>query len=124
MRARDIMSTPAVTVTPQTAVKAADDELARRGFTALPVVNDDDALVGIVTEADLMTDRFPTEPHPAGRTVAEVMTAPARSVDVNTGAAQLARLMLDEHRQVATVLAESVPGILRARCCVGETEHE
>lgn len=191
MRARDIMSTPVVTVTPETPVKTAEGMLARHGFTALPVLDEDEQLIGIVTEADFVADRFPPEPQPVGRRVTDVMTTPARTVDVDTDVAQLARLMLDERvrsvpvldrgrligmvtrrdflrvlsrpdqvlardvrrrlesfggsqrwivdvhdgeatildrfdndrdRQVATVLAEGVPGVIRARCYVGEVE--
>ena len=56
MRARDIMTTPVVTVTPQTTIKEAARTLTTRGFTALPVV-DDDRLVGIVTRTDVMRAR-------------------------------------------------------------------
>ncbi|MGY6651549.1 CBS domain-containing protein [Amycolatopsis sp. TRM77291] len=59
MRARDLMSAPVVTVTPGTTAKHAAELLAERGFTALPVVDEDDRLIGIVTEADLIRNRFP-----------------------------------------------------------------
>jgi len=186
------MSTPVVTVTPETPVKTAEDMLTRHGFTALPVLDADERLVGIVTEMDFVADRFPPEPKPVGRRVTDVMTTPARTVDVDTDVAQLARMMLDEwvrsipvldrgrligivtrrdflrvlsrsdqvlvrdvrqrleifggperwivdvhdgevtildrfdseqDRQVATVLAEGVPGVIRAHCYVGEVEH-
>jgi CBS domain-containing protein len=42
MRAQDIMSTPVVTVTSETAAKRAAQLLAANGFTALPVVDDDE----------------------------------------------------------------------------------
>ncbi|WP_291412894.1 CBS domain-containing protein [Actinophytocola sp.] len=66
MRARDIMSSPVITVRPDTTIKAAAGLLATHGFTALPVVADDDRLIGIVTEADLVTTRGPTS-RPATR---------------------------------------------------------
>src|SRR5438270_6785063 len=62
MRARDVMTSPAITVTPGTTVKEAATLLAVNGFTALPVLDDDDRLIGIVTEADLVRDRFPYDP--------------------------------------------------------------
>ncbi len=62
MRARDIMSTPVTTVRPGTTVKEAAALLATNGFTALPVVDDGDRIIGIVTEADLVRDRVPRDP--------------------------------------------------------------
>jgi CBS-domain-containing membrane protein len=59
MRARDIMSSPVVTVTPDTTVKDAANLLASNGFTALPVLDSDGRLARVVTEADVVRDRFP-----------------------------------------------------------------
>jgi hypothetical protein len=59
MRARDITSSPVVTVTPGTTVKNAADLLASNRFTALPVLNSAGRLAGVVTEADTVRDRFP-----------------------------------------------------------------
>jgi CBS domain-containing protein len=56
------MSTPVITVTPKTSVKQAAMLLSSHGFTALPVVDDDGRLIGIVTEADIVKDRFPRDP--------------------------------------------------------------
>ncbi|MGQ0483164.1 MAG: CBS domain-containing protein [Pseudonocardia sp.] len=70
MRVDQVMSSPAVTVTPTTPVKDAATLLARRNFTVLPVVDGDLELVGIVSEGDLVLDRFPLDPRhgPVGRT--------------------------------------------------------
>jgi CBS-domain-containing membrane protein len=54
---RDVMSRPVVTVVPYASVRAAAAVLTDRGFTALPVVDHDGQLVGIVTEADLLRKR-------------------------------------------------------------------
>ena len=42
MRARDLMTAPVITVQPWTSAKEAAGLLSRHGFTALPVVDDDD----------------------------------------------------------------------------------
>lgn len=54
MKISEIMSTPVVTVTPDATFKDALELLVERGISGLPVVTDDDHLVGIVTEADLI----------------------------------------------------------------------
>ncbi|WP_248291232.1 CBS domain-containing protein [Neoroseomonas marina] len=53
LQARDLMTTPVVTVPPDMAVEAIARLLARRGITAAPVVDGDGALLGLVTAADL-----------------------------------------------------------------------
>lgn len=104
MRARDLMTRPVVTVTPETTSKRAAEVLAEHGFTALPVVDDDDRLVGIVTEADLIRDRFPhdirsgdgsgTRTAP-GALVREVMTSPATGMGDGADLAEVGKALLD-----------------------------
>lgn len=59
VRIREIMSSPAVVVPPETTVKAAAALLAAHGFTCLPVVTGDGRLVGVVSEAELLAGRSP-----------------------------------------------------------------
>ena len=54
MLVRDVMTSPAVTVTPYTMAREALRLLDECRITALPVVNDDGAVVGVVSEADLL----------------------------------------------------------------------
>src|SRR5262245_26038048 len=106
MRARDIMTTPVTVVRPETPIKDAAAVLAGNGFTALPVVDGDDRLIGIVTEADLVRDRVPRDPralcHPgeqlptvATTTVGEVMTSPVIAMGPGTDVAVLAKALLE-----------------------------
>jgi len=55
--AREIMTTPVITVSPQTPVRDAACLLVERHISGLPVVDSEGNLVGIVTEADLPTRR-------------------------------------------------------------------
>ncbi|EME58577.1 hypothetical protein H074_18398 [Amycolatopsis decaplanina DSM 44594] len=111
-----------VTVTRETTAKHAAEVLAEHGFTALPVVDEYDCLVGIVTEADLIRDRFPrdiryaglpegrTEP---GATVAAVMTVPATAMSAGADLAEVGRALLDgKIRAMPIVDGERVVGIL------------
>lgn len=117
MRAQQVMSTPVVTVRPDDEVKHAAELLSRRGFTALPVVDDEDRLVGVVTEADLLRDRLPVDarfrtaasddaPCPP-RTVREVMTTPAVSMGAGTDVAVLARAMVEDRRRCVPIVSGS-----------------
>lgn len=124
MRARDIMSAPVTTVRQQTPVKEAAAVLVRHGFTALPVLDDQDRLVGVVTEADLMRDRVPRDPrarcHPgdasattATTTVGEVMTTPVVAMSPGTDLAVLARALLDAGRRSMPIVdGSTVVGIV------------
>jgi CBS domain-containing protein len=127
MRAKDIMTSPVITVTPDTSIKEAAAILIRNRISTLPVVNDQQELVGIVSEADLMA--LETEPDPrrhvipqlyttksAPRVVGEVMTRDVIAVPEDANVAMVARLML-EHRlkSVPVVIGNEVIGIVARR---------
>lgn len=107
MRARDIMTRSVLSVQPSVPVGKAAAMLAKRGFTALPVTDEAGELVGIVTEADLIGNRFPaSEPaveaaaaNGPGTTVGEVMTAPVVGVSHDTDVSVVAREMLTSRRR-------------------------
>jgi CBS domain-containing protein len=88
----DVMTQAVITTTPQAPVKQAAALLATNGFTALPVVDQDDQLVGVVNEQDVVRDRIPPDArsrlwHPEQdspdppRTVGEVMSPPPADRD-------------------------------------------
>jgi CBS domain-containing protein len=133
MRVRDIMSSPVVTVTVVTTVKHAAGLLASNGFTALPVLDDDGGLIGIVTEADLVRDRFLRDPRyrhadeadisgvdggpqvPAA-TVGAVMTTPVIGMGVGTDVVDVVTAMLDDRvRSIPIVDGSRVVGIVTRR---------
>ena len=55
MRVRDVMTTSVVTARVETPFPRLVDLLVERGISGLPVVEDDGSLVGMVTEADLVS---------------------------------------------------------------------
>ncbi|MFD2468680.1 CBS domain-containing protein [Amycolatopsis silviterrae] len=123
MRARDLMSAPVETVHPWTPAKEAAEMLSEHGFTALPVVDDDDRLIGIVTEADLIRGRIPADaraeyrhphhPHAAETTVGAVMTSPATAMSSGTDVADLCQALVDGRiRAMPIVDGSRVVGIV------------
>lgn len=54
MRTKDIMTTPAISVKPDTTVPTIAQLLLARHFSAVPVIDDGGNLVGIVSEGDLL----------------------------------------------------------------------
>lgn len=107
MRARDITTRSVLSVQTSVPVAKAAAILAKRGFTALPVTDEAGDLVGIVTEADLIENRFPvSEPaveaaaaNGPAATVGEVMTAPVVGVSHDTDVSVVAREMLTGRRR-------------------------
>jgi CBS domain-containing protein len=115
MKAVEIMSTPAVSVTARTSVHRAANILSERGFSALPVVDHAGTLVGVVSEADLIKDRFaapgtaPDGAAAAGRdlpaeTVGEVMTSPPAFVDQTASLETIADTMTSGRRRSIPVV--------------------
>ncbi|WP_206797101.1 HPP family protein [Amycolatopsis sp. MtRt-6] len=121
MRARDLMTSPVITVQPWTSAKEAAERLSMHGFTALPVVDDDGGLVGIVAEADLIRGRIPADPRyvrepresTAGKTVGDVMTTPVTAMGTGTDVAELCQALVDARiRAVPIVDGSAVVGIV------------
>ena len=124
MRVRDIMTTAVVTVAPEDSVTEVAETLAALGFSALPVVDGTGALRGIVTEADLIDNRYPlgstrtppAEPTELKRTVAEVMTDAVVAISHDADTALLARLMISDHlRSVPVIDGGRLVGIATRR---------
>lgn len=121
MRARDIMTTHVVTVRPDAAVVDAATVLTGRGFTALPVIDDQGELVGIVTEADIINRRFtgtqqPGQPHTASETVADLMITPVIGVSQDADITVVVNEMLTNKRRCIPVMdGTALVGVITRR---------
>ena len=127
MRARDLMTTPPITIDPDATVKQAATLLVAHGVSALPVVEEGVGLVGVVSEADLMvleTEPDPTSHilpapvrhEPVARTVRDVMTTAVITTDELADVALVARLMIDHHlKSVPVVMGTEVVGVIARR---------
>jgi CBS domain-containing protein len=128
VQARDVMTREVVTVAPDTSVKSVAEILATRGFTAVPVVDDEHRLRGIVTEADVLRGRMLPDPRlrlrrergdgsaPPPLLVRGVMTAPVRTVEATADVADIARLFVEERlRSVPVVDRGRLVGIVSRR---------
>jgi CBS domain-containing protein len=95
----DVMTSEVVTVGPDAGFKACVDLLRIHSISALPVVDEKERLLGIVSEADLLRkeERAPSRLHKdrkaKARTAVEAMTSPAWSVSPSASLAEAARLM-------------------------------
>ena len=107
VRVRDVMTAPAITVSHDAPFKEVVDLMLRRGVGALPVVDDAGALLGMISEADLIA-----RPAHGGRrrgmqTAAGIMSAPAECVHLDVTVRDVARRMLDSRRKHFPVLDAS-----------------
>jgi len=121
------MSQPVITVTPETSIKSAAQLLVEHGISGLPVVNSKGRLVGIVSEADLISIEARPDPRSqatplaptAGstpRNVAEVMTRDVVVVSAKSEVAQAARTLLNSDvKRVPVMNGRRVVGIVSRR---------
>ena len=119
MRVRDVMASPVVTVAPGAALKEVASLLVERRINAVPVVDAGDRLIGIVSEADLLSLETGqvaaaggAPPHSAG----EVMRQSVYTLTGDTDATAAARLML-RHRlkSIPVVDGDRVVGMVTRR---------
>jgi CBS domain-containing protein len=117
VRVRDVMASPVVTVAPDAALKEVASLLVERRINAVPVVDAGDRLIGIVSEADLLSLETGqaaggAPPHSVG----EVMRKSVYTLTGDTEATAAARLML-RHRlkSVPVVDGDRVVGMVTRR---------
>lgn len=123
MKAKDVMSAPVLSVLPETPVPLAAKLLAGHGYCALPVVDQDDHLLGLLTAAEL-EEKGPLprllgvgqRPEPAiapPLTVGRLMRTDVLATEPDTPLATLARAMLaHEVHAIPIVDAGVVVGIV------------
>ncbi len=85
--AGEIMSTPVISVPPDTPVEDIAELLRRHRISAVPVVDDSKHVLGLVSEYDLLAK--------AGPTAAQIMSTAVISVTVGTQISDLRQLLVD-----------------------------
>jgi CBS domain-containing protein len=128
MRARDIMTSPVHTVRQNASVESAAELMTAKSVTALPVVDADGLLVGMVSDSDLLWHRVPAEPtadasgipdtdpdHRPGMVV-EVMSAYPMTTTPGTDVADVAEAMLqNDVRSIPVLDGRTIVGIISRR---------
>jgi CBS domain-containing protein len=127
MRARDIMSHPVFTVTPDTPARVASGILTENRISSLPVLDPNGRIVGMVSELDLLRDRLPHDPRQwlsrneleAGdppMSVRDVMTEVVVCMPDFTDAADLAQAMVESNiRAIPIINGVDLVGIVSRR---------
>lgn len=135
MKAKDIMTRRVITVTPDSSVGDIATLLLERNISAVPVIDEDKRVVGIVSEGDLVIrhDIGTDQPKHSwwlrllndstalageylkthGRTARDIMTKEIISVEEDTPIAEIARLMEKNHiKRVPVVKDGMLVGII------------
>src|SRR3954447_13900148 len=108
MKARDIMTRPVVRVGPGTPVREAIVMLTEHCVAALPVVGEDDAVLGVFTEADALRSGVAGKGPAPDVLVCSMMTAPAETVGLDTDVTEIARRMLGDRLRSIPVVDDGV----------------
>ena len=131
-----VMTTPPCTVSPDAEFKDIAALLAREGISAVPVVDEHGALLGVVSEADLLPKEervaMAGPPRFVGRRARQdwrkaaavrardLMTSPARTVDIGTQLTRVARELNREHlRRLFVVDGGRLVGVVARRDLLG-----
>ena len=105
MKVREIMTAPVITAPADMPIGDLADLLAKRRITAVPIVNDEGAVVGLVSEFDLMAR--------PGRTAADVMTRGVITVDQETEVDDVRFLLVERRiRRVPVMDGRTMVGII------------
>ena len=128
MHAKDIMTSPVHVVRQNASVESAAELMTAKSVTALPVVDAERNLVGMVSEGDLLWHRVPADPtahmrrYPAADLehgpgmVAEVMSRYPLTATPDTDVAEVADTMLEHDvRSMPVVEGQEVVGIISRR---------
>jgi CBS domain-containing protein len=112
MYARDIMTRPVVTTTPETSLWDAISLIVKNGFAALPVIDEEGHVIGILSESDALT----AGPGQEQTTVAAAMTTPAQVLTPRSELSAIAVRMINGRlRSIPVVEAGLLVGIVARR---------
>jgi CBS domain-containing protein len=106
-RVQDVMTIEVVVAHPTTPVKQVADLLAGHGLSALPVIDGQGRVLGVVSETDLFGDSQRPAGGPAATTAGEVMTSPAVTVSPHATLTEAARRMQADGLKRLPVVAAS-----------------
>jgi CBS-domain-containing membrane protein len=98
MKVKDVMTTNVVTVTAGQTKQQAAQLLMQHRISGLPVVNDQNIVVGVVTEYDIMSK--------SGQTVGSIMTPGCISVAPDTDLEDVSHILVHENIRRLPVLEQ------------------
>jgi CBS domain-containing protein len=118
MKAKDAMTSPAITVTPETPLRDVGSVLSHHRISAVPVVDGTGQLLGLLSERDLITADVGASQESAGlpSRAGDGMNRSVRCVDEDTELDAVARLLVEpDARRVLVVRDREVLGVISRR---------
>jgi CBS domain-containing protein len=108
MIAKDIMTSNVCTIRPEANAQEAAQLLSQKRISGLPVVNRDGKIIGIVTEADIIS-----KVNREGLLVADIMSHEVITVDEETSVSEIASLLTQRRiKRVPVVQKGKLVGIV------------
>ncbi|HKS71197.1 MAG TPA: CBS domain-containing protein [Ktedonobacterales bacterium] len=105
MIARDIMTSQVVSVSPSAPIREVADLLAEYRISGVPVVDEQGQMLGLVTEADLISKQ--------GKTAADIMSARVVTVQEATPVDEIAQILTSNRfKRVPVMRDERLVGIV------------
>ena len=117
MEAKDVMTTNVITMSPKTSVMEAIDILVESKISGAPVVDEDQKVVGIITEKDIMVAMdFIGERNSDEVCVEEFMTREILSFSKDTPIRELMKVLVSRNiKRVPILENEKIVGIVARR---------
>ena len=117
----DLMTLDPVVIRVDAPLEEAERFMRERHVGGLPVVDEHEGLVGVISRTDVLEDggvpmTFLLRRKPSGLRVGELMTSPAVTIELTAPLVEAARLMRDNriHRVVAVDEQDRPVGVLSA----------
>lgn len=105
MRARDIMTHSVITITPDATIHDAARLLTEYHISGAPVIDGEGKMIGLVTEADLISKD--------GATVADIMTTRVITAQEDTPVEQIAQMLTSNHfKRLPVTRGERLVGVV------------
>lgn len=105
MLARDIMTSHVISVSPTAAIREVADLLAEYRISGVPVVDEQGQLLGVVTEADLISKQ--------GKTATDIMSARVVTVHEATPVDEIAQILTSNRfKRVPVMRDDKLVGIV------------
>ena len=105
VRARDVMTRPVVSITEDTSLRQVITVLTEHGFGALPVVDDEERVIGILSESDALRA---SEHDGEATKAAEIMKHPVEVVGPDMDVSLVAKHMVASHLRCVPVVDKGI----------------
>lgn len=117
LRAGDIMTRKVVMVTEDTQVEEVERLLALKTISGVPVIDRDNKVIGVISEADLILSEIRQEGRRNGKKASDIMTSPPLIAYEDTDLEELGKTMNEKKiRRIVVVDGENRPiGIISRR---------